>query len=110
MRARRGDQEMGVTCISLSKEDSSTFLIGSESGGIFKCSTQSTTTAAAGMGSCVKYVYYSVTLGAGYSSIKCRSSSSDVYMGKPLPVFNVVSIPLVHFRKTSDLTLTFDLI
>ena len=48
MRAKRGDQEMGVTCISLSKDDSSTFLIGSESGGIFKCSTQSVTTAGGG--------------------------------------------------------------
>lgn len=48
MRARRGDQEMGVTCISLSKEDATTFLIGSESGGIFKCSTQATATATSG--------------------------------------------------------------
>ncbi|CAH1783665.1 unnamed protein product [Owenia fusiformis] len=39
VRAKRGDQEMGVTCISFSKEDSETFVIGSESGGLFKCSS-----------------------------------------------------------------------
>ena len=38
-RAKRGDQEMGITCISFNKEDNTNFLIGSESGGVFRCST-----------------------------------------------------------------------
>ena len=39
---KKTDQEMGVTCMSLGQElyrTTGTFLIGSESGGIFKCST-----------------------------------------------------------------------
>ncbi|ELT93583.1 hypothetical protein CAPTEDRAFT_134662, partial [Capitella teleta] len=35
----RGNQEMGVTCISFSKEDETKFMIGSDCGGIFQCST-----------------------------------------------------------------------
>jgi hypothetical protein len=34
----RGDKEMGVTCVSFNSEDPSTFIVGSESGGVFKCS------------------------------------------------------------------------
>ncbi|XP_064630583.1 cytoplasmic dynein 2 intermediate chain 2-like [Lineus longissimus] len=37
-KSMRGDKEMGVTCISFNKEDRSTFVVGSESGGVFKCS------------------------------------------------------------------------
>ena len=45
-KAKRGDQEMGVTCISHNPEDEATFLIGSESGGIFKCSSNTRGTPA----------------------------------------------------------------
>nr|XP_006820378.1 PREDICTED: WD repeat-containing protein 34-like [Saccoglossus kowalevskii] len=34
----KGDAEMGVTCISYAIEDKSLFVVGSESGGVFKCS------------------------------------------------------------------------
>ncbi|XP_077992291.1 cytoplasmic dynein 2 intermediate chain 2-like [Glandiceps talaboti] len=34
----RGNAEMGVTCISYAHEDPSLFVVGSESGGVFKCS------------------------------------------------------------------------
>ena len=40
VKAKRSDQEMGVTCISYKPDDKTTFLIGSESGGVFKCSTE----------------------------------------------------------------------
>ncbi|KAK2163799.1 hypothetical protein LSH36_74g11005 [Paralvinella palmiformis] len=46
VKAKRGDQEMGVTCISFNPLDETTFLIGSESGGIFKCSTNTHGTPA----------------------------------------------------------------
>ncbi|XP_074642732.1 cytoplasmic dynein 2 intermediate chain 2-like [Tubulanus polymorphus] len=36
-RTQQG-HEMGVTCISFSRDDKSTFLVGSECGGLFKCS------------------------------------------------------------------------
>jgi len=39
----RGDAEMGVTCISFMKDDPDIFVLGSESGGVFKCSVNSTT-------------------------------------------------------------------
>lgn len=35
----RGNQEMGVTCLSFSQEDETMFLVGSDCGGVFKCST-----------------------------------------------------------------------
>jgi len=47
LRAKAGaNQQMGVTCVSFDKEDETSFLIGSESGGVFKCSTKSEGTAA----------------------------------------------------------------
>lgn len=46
VKTKRGDQEMGVTCISFNPLDETTFLIGSESGGIFKCSTNTHGTPA----------------------------------------------------------------
>ncbi|XP_013407902.1 WD repeat-containing protein 34 [Lingula anatina] len=45
-KGQRGDQEVGVTCISFSYEDPMTFVIGSESGCIFKCSTNAKGTPA----------------------------------------------------------------
>ncbi|CAB4030926.1 WD repeat-containing 34-like [Paramuricea clavata] len=41
----RGDSLVGVTCLSFSHEDKTTFVAGSEGGGVFKCSTNATTTA-----------------------------------------------------------------
>lgn len=49
VKAKRGDKEMGVTCISFNSVDESTFLIGSESGGVFKCSTNARGTPANSM-------------------------------------------------------------
>ncbi|BFY97495.1 hypothetical protein BsWGS_00534 [Bradybaena similaris] len=37
-KATRGDREVGVTCISFSHEDPDLFVLGSESGCVFKCS------------------------------------------------------------------------
>lgn len=45
-KAKRSDQEMGVSCISFNHNDEQTFLIGSESGGVFKCSTKARGTPA----------------------------------------------------------------
>ena len=49
MKAKRSDQEMGVTCISHNPEDDTTFLVGSESGGIFRCSSNTRGTPASSM-------------------------------------------------------------
>ena len=38
-----------VTCLSFSHEDKTTFVAGSEGGGVFKCSTNATKTATSGM-------------------------------------------------------------
>nr|KAG5692283.1 hypothetical protein BaRGS_007191 [Batillaria attramentaria] len=38
VRGVRGDKEIGVTCLAFSHEDPDTFLVGSESGCIFRCS------------------------------------------------------------------------
>ena len=37
VRGVRGDKEVGVTCISFSQNDSDLFILGSESGCLFKC-------------------------------------------------------------------------
>ncbi|XP_050396132.1 cytoplasmic dynein 2 intermediate chain 2 [Patella vulgata] len=37
VRGVRGDKEIGATCISFNSEDKDTFIVGSESGCIFKC-------------------------------------------------------------------------
>ena len=58
-RAKRGDQEMGITCISFNKEDNTNFLIGSESGGVFRCST-STRGAPASSKGCYDDGYFHV--------------------------------------------------
>ncbi|CAG5134760.1 unnamed protein product, partial [Candidula unifasciata] len=42
VRATRGDKEVGVTCISFSHEDPDLFVLGSESGCIFKCNLHAT--------------------------------------------------------------------
>lgn len=42
----RGDSMVGVTCLSFSHEDQTTFIAGSEGGGVFKCSLNATGTAA----------------------------------------------------------------
>ena len=39
LKVKRSDKEMGVSSISFNPNDETTFLIGSESGGVFKCST-----------------------------------------------------------------------
>ncbi|KAH9513202.1 WD repeat-containing protein 34 [Bulinus truncatus] len=41
VRGVRSDKEVGVTCISFSHEDPDTFILGSESGCLFKCSLHS---------------------------------------------------------------------
>lgn len=41
----RADSMVGVTCLSFSSEDKTTFIVGSEGGGVFKCSLDATTTA-----------------------------------------------------------------
>ncbi|XP_070539998.1 cytoplasmic dynein 2 intermediate chain 2-like isoform X2 [Ptychodera flava] len=41
-----GNTEMGVTCISYAHEDKSLFVVGSESGGVFKCSMNARGSAA----------------------------------------------------------------
>jgi len=42
LRAKVGaNKQIGVTCVSFSTDDEMAFLIGSESGGVFRCSTQS---------------------------------------------------------------------
>jgi WD40 repeat protein len=47
LRSKAGaNQQMGVTCLSFSRDDETLFLIGSESGGIFRCSTLAKGTAA----------------------------------------------------------------
>lgn len=47
LRAKVGaNRHMGVTCISFSSEDETAFLIGCESGGLFRCSTQNHGTPA----------------------------------------------------------------
>ena len=46
VKAQGGDKEMGVTCISFNRDDESTFLIGSESGGVFKCNKNARGTPA----------------------------------------------------------------
>ena len=38
VRGVRGDKEIGVTCLGFNHEDPDTFLVGSESGCIFRCS------------------------------------------------------------------------
>ena len=38
-----------VTCVSFSHEDKTTFIAGSEGGGVFKCSTNATTTTTSGI-------------------------------------------------------------
>ncbi|XP_064603636.1 cytoplasmic dynein 2 intermediate chain 2-like [Liolophura sinensis] len=45
-RGLRGDKEVGVTCISYNTEDREMFLLGSESGAIFKCSMLASGTPA----------------------------------------------------------------
>ena len=45
-RVKRSDSEMGVSSISFSPNDETTFLVGSESGGVFKCSTNARGTPA----------------------------------------------------------------
>lgn len=42
----RGDSMVGVTCLSFSNEDKTTFIAGSEGGGVFKCSLSAATTTA----------------------------------------------------------------
>ncbi|KAK2156882.1 hypothetical protein NP493_1930g00018 [Ridgeia piscesae] len=46
LTARRGDKEMAVTSLTFSPNDETTFLVGSDSGGIFKCSTKTKGTPA----------------------------------------------------------------
>ena len=46
LTARRGDKEMAVTSLTFSPNDETTFLVGSDSGGIFKCSTNTKGTPA----------------------------------------------------------------
>ena len=41
VRGVRGDKEIGVTSLAVSHEDPDTFLVGSESGCIFRCSMHS---------------------------------------------------------------------
>ena len=41
VRGVRGDKEIGVTSLAFSHEDPETFLVGSESGCIFRCSMNS---------------------------------------------------------------------
>ena len=38
VRGVRSDKELGATCISFNQEDKETFVVGSESGCVFKCS------------------------------------------------------------------------
>ena len=47
LRAKVGTKkQMGVTCVSFSADDETAFLIGCESGGVFRCSTQTRGTHA----------------------------------------------------------------
>ena len=46
LTAQRGDKEMAVTSLSFSPNDETTFLVGSDSGGVFKCSTNTKGTPA----------------------------------------------------------------
>ena len=47
LRAKVGTKkQMGVTCVSFSTDDETAFLIGGESGGVFRCSTQTRGTHA----------------------------------------------------------------
>ena len=48
-----------MTCLSFSHEDKTTFVVGSEGGGVFKCSTNATTTATSGMRDIIHWSFIS---------------------------------------------------
>jgi len=51
----RGDAELGVSCLTFSRHDDSMFLLGSENGGVFKCSLSARGALIKGLSSGVEF-------------------------------------------------------
>ena len=83
VRGVRGDKEIGVTSLAFSHEDPETFLVGSESGCIFRCSMNAKGSPAGSEWWMCFILQYCYTWGGGGSEVSggCVSSCSTAIHG-----------------------------